>query len=107
MPRRLSLGRMVSQSTALLMFSIGAIILVLAMLILFHENATATKGYQLRGLEKERSMLLLEQEVLNMQIADAQSLDRLRNDPQIQGMTTTTNARYIVDTGPAAVNGSH
>jgi hypothetical protein len=64
---------MVSQSTALLMICIGALILVLALLILFHENANATKGYNLRKLESQRSLLLLKQEVLNMQIAEAQA----------------------------------
>ncbi|MFA6039069.1 MAG: hypothetical protein WCV62_06030 [Candidatus Peribacteraceae bacterium] len=95
MPRRLSLGRMVSQSTVLLMVSIGALILGLALLILFHENATATKGYELRGLERERSMLLLEQEVLNMQIAEAQSLNHLQQEQQIHTMSVATKPRYI------------
>ncbi len=103
MPRRLSLGRLVTQSTALLMICIGSLILILALLILFHENATATKGYELRGLERERTMLLLEQEVLNMQIADAQALDRLKDDPIITGMTVAANARYVA---PLASSGS-
>jgi hypothetical protein len=77
------------------MVSIGAIILTLALLILFHENATATKGYQLRGLERERSMLLLEQEVVNMQIADAQALQRLKDDTQIQSMLVLKSPRYV------------
>lgn len=77
------------------MTCIGTLILVLALLILFHENATATKGYQLRGLQKERSMLLLEQEILNMQIAESQSLQHLQEDPQIQAMLTPRNARYL------------
>ena len=64
MPRRASLGRLVTQSTALLMVCIGTLILLLALLILFHENANATKGYRLRTLEHERTQLLLEQEVL-------------------------------------------
>lgn len=92
--RRLSLGRLVSQSTVMLMASIGTLILVLALLILFHENSTATKGYELRGLERERSMLLLEQEVLNMQIAESQSLQHLQNDPQITSMLTVTKAQF-------------
>lgn len=95
MPHRLSLGRMVSQSTALLLLSIGAIIFVLALLILFHENATATKGYELRGLERERSLLLLEQEVLNMQMAEAQSLEHLQNAEQIRAMVQAVKPRYI------------
>lgn len=95
MPRRLSLGRLVTQSTALLMACIGTLIFALALLILFHQNATATKGYELRGLERERSMLLLEQEVLNMQIADAQSLQRLQTEEQIQNMKPLAKPRYV------------
>jgi hypothetical protein len=93
---------MVTQSTALLMTSIGAIILVLALLILFHENATATKGYELRSLERERSMLLLEQEILNMEMAQAQALQKLQDDDQVQGMLVLKNPRYVnVDTAMA------
>ncbi len=86
---------MINQSTALLMTCIGALILVLALLILFHENANATKGYSLRRLETERSVLLLEQEILNMQIAEAQALDHLQEDTQILKMTPYSNPRYV------------
>jgi hypothetical protein len=85
---------MVSQSTALLMICIGALILVLALLILFHENANATKGYNLRKLESQRSLLLLKQEVLNMQIAEAQALEHLQSDPMIQVMIVPKSVRF-------------
>ncbi len=94
MPRRASLGRMVTQSTALLMVCIGGLILILALLILFHENANATKGYNLRKLESQRSILLLQQEVLNMQIAQAQALERLQQDPVIQAMIPAEKLKY-------------
>jgi hypothetical protein len=93
-PRRATLGRMVTQSTMLLMVSIGALILVLALLILFHENANATKGYNLRKLENQRSILLLQQEVLNMQIAESQALEHLQSDPLIQAMLPANKVRY-------------
>ncbi len=83
---RASLGKMVDQSTVLLMVVIGALILILALMILFHENANATKGYRLRNLERQRSQLLLEDEVLKMQIAEQQSLETLQNDPAVQAM---------------------
>lgn len=79
----------------LLMVSIGTIILILALLILFHQNATATKGYMLRTLERERSTLLLEEEVLKMQVADAQALDRLGEDKQVQAMITIRSPLYM------------
>lgn len=83
------------QSTILLMTVIGALIFILALLILFHENANATRGYSLRTLENERSVLLLEQEVLNVQIAQAQAISTLQNDAQIQAMRPYTNPQYI------------
>lgn len=77
------------------MVCIGTLILGLALLILFHENANATKGYNLRKLENQRSMLLLEQEVLNMQIAEAQALEHLQQDALIQAMIPMNKLKYI------------
>ena len=85
------------------MTCIGAFILILALLILFHENANATKGYRLRGLERERSLLLLEQEVLNMEIAQAQSLQSLKNDAQIEAMTVVSKSTYVQESESVAL----
>lgn len=98
--RRSSLGRMVNQSTVLLMVSIGALILLLALLILFHQNSNATKGYLLRNLERERSHLLLEQEVLNMQVAKAQAMEKIENDRQVQTMIPVKNPIYTKNITP-------
>ena len=95
---------MVNQSTILLMVSIGSLILLLALLILFHQNATATKCYQLRNLERERSQLLLEEEILNMQVAESQALHRLSSDPVVQAMVAVKRPLYIEeDTTVASV----
>lgn len=93
--KRLSLGELVDQSTVLLMVCIGGLILVLALLILFHENASATKGYRLRSLELERSQLLLEQEILNMQKAQEQALEKMQQDGKIQAMVPVRNPQYV------------
>jgi len=98
--RRSSLGRMVNQSTVLLMVSIGALILLLALLILFHQNSNATKGYLLRNLERERSHLLLEQEVLNMQVAKAQAMEKIENDRQVQTMIPVKSPIYTKNITP-------
>ena len=76
------------------MFSIGTLILILALLILFHQNANATKGYLLRNLERERSQLLLEEEVLKTQVAKTQALQKLENDHQIQAMIAIQSPIY-------------
>ncbi len=102
-PRRHSLGRLMSTSTVLLLAVIGTLIIVLALLILFHHNLNATKGYKLRSLEFARSQLLLEQEVLNMQIAKSQSLVALQTDPQILAMQKPVKPKYApADTQPVA-----
>lgn len=93
--KRSSLGKLVDQSTVLLMVAIGSLILLLALLILFHENANATKGYRLRTLEHERSQLLLEEEVLQMQIAQEQALETLQNDPRVQAMQPAREPLYM------------
>ncbi len=98
--RRASLGRMVQQSTMLLMLSIGSLILLLALVILFHENANATEGYRLRTLERERNQLHLEREILNMQIAEAQSLENLTKDPKISAMTMPRKPTYVDPLSP-------
>lgn len=76
------------------MASIGSLILLLALFILFHENANATKGYRLRSLERERSLLMLEQEVLNMQIAESQAMETLQNDKIVQVMVPLKTPKY-------------
>ncbi|PIR48247.1 hypothetical protein COU80_05460 [Candidatus Peregrinibacteria bacterium CG10_big_fil_rev_8_21_14_0_10_55_24] len=96
---------MVNQSTVLLMFSIGAIILTLALLILFHQNSNATKGYLLRNLERERSQLLLEEEVLKMQVAGAQALKSLEEESQIQTMMPLKDPRYTQGDATVADSG--
>jgi hypothetical protein len=101
-PRRHSLGRLMTTSTSLLLTVIGTLIIVLAFLILFHHNLNATKGYRLRTLEHARSQLLLEQEVLNMQIAKSQSLETLQDDPQVQFMQKPTKAKYAKDDASVA-----
>ena len=85
------------------MVAIGTLILLLAMLILFHENANATKGYRLRTLEHERSQLLLEDEVQKMQIAQEQALEKLQIDGKVQAMAPAKKALYITPDAQVAV----
>lgn len=99
--KRSTLAELVDQSTILLMGAIGALILILALMILFHENANATKGYRLRTLEHQRTQLLLEQEIQQMQIAEQQALESLQADPGIKAMVQAKNPTYV--TGVASV----
>lgn len=94
--------RLIDHGTMLLMLAIGSLILILALLILLHQNATATKGYRLRKLERERSQLLLEEEVLRMHVAEAQSLDILQNDKKVQATIPIKNPLYVKDSAAVA-----
>ena len=86
---------MMSASTVTLLIATGALIIALALLILFNENYNATKGYKLRTLERERSQLLVTEEVLKMRIAEAQALGTFQNDPLILAMVKAKGAEYI------------
>ena len=76
------------------MVAIGTLILILALMILFHQNANATKGYLLRSLNVERKGLLHEEELLKMELAEEQSLGSLQNDGQIEAMVAPRNVQY-------------
>jgi hypothetical protein len=97
--KRSSLATLVDQSTVLLMVAIGSLILILALLILFHENANATTGYRLRTLERQRTQLLLNEEVQNMQIAQQQALEQLQKDPRVQTMVPFKKPQYVKGNG--------
>lgn len=86
---------MIDQSTMLLMVSIGVLILFLALVILFYQNANATKGYQLRSLERERSQLYLEEEIVRMRIAEEQAVAHLQEDEKILSMVSVTRPQYV------------
>lgn len=94
---------MVSASTATLLFVTGILIIMLAMLILFNENHNATKGYKLRTLERERSQLLLTEEILKMHIAEAQALNTFQNDPIINAMIPMKGQKYVRGDSSVAV----
>jgi hypothetical protein len=96
LPRRqASLSRLISWSSASLLIVTGVLIILLAVVILVYENASATRGYRLRTLERERTQLLLSQEIINMEIAEQQSLMNLASDPQILGMEESRRAQFV------------
>ncbi len=84
-----------SASTLTLLIATGGLIVLLALLILFNENYNATKGYKLRTLERERSQLLLTEELLMTHIAKAQALETLLQDPHILGMVEVERVGYV------------
>ncbi|MDD2487391.1 MAG: hypothetical protein PHS92_03405 [Candidatus Gracilibacteria bacterium] len=59
-------------------------------------NVNATKGYQIRNLEIERRNLAFEENLLNMKIAEVQSLSNISEDKTINAMETIDNPNYLV-----------
>lgn len=101
--RRQSLNRMILASTTTLLVATGGLIVLLALMILFNENYNATKGYKLRTLERERSQLLLTEEILKMHIAEAQALETFQSDPKINSMVEPQYPLYLEEDGAVAV----
>jgi hypothetical protein len=59
-------------------------------------NVNATKWYVIRNLEIERRNLIFEDNLLNMKVAEVQSLNNVANDPSIMVMETAENPQYLV-----------
>lgn len=92
--KRTSLSKTIDQGAVLLMTAIGVLIIILAFLILFHQNANATKGYILRTLERDRTELLREQELINMQLATEQALDTINDSAVAKEMVRPKGVQY-------------
>ena len=59
-------------------------------------NVNATKWYQIRNLELERRTLMFEQNLLNMKIAEVESLNSISEDNTINIMESIENPNYLV-----------
>ncbi len=59
-------------------------------------NLNATKWYQIRNLEIERRNLMFEENLLNMKIAEVQSLSNISEDASINTMESIENPNYLV-----------
>ena len=74
---------------------IGVLICFLAFLNLIHKNANATKGYELRQLKNDRTVLQQEMQEMKANISQAQSLSELENDRIIHTMINVRRPLYI------------
>lgn len=59
-------------------------------------NVNATKWYKIRNLEIQRRDLVFKENLLNMKIAEVQSLNNVANDPTTLVMETAENPKYLV-----------
>ena len=93
--RRDPLSHKVEVGVNALVFVIIALVAFISLAYLANSNRNATKGYALKNFEIERSQLLTENEVWDMEIARVQALASIQNDPKIQRMVKTDTPMFI------------
>ncbi|EKD65981.1 MAG: hypothetical protein ACD_49C00070G0005 [uncultured bacterium (gcode 4)] len=59
-------------------------------------NVNATKWYRIRNLELERRTLMFEQNLLNMKIAEVESLNSISEENTTNIMESIENPNYLV-----------
>ena len=59
-------------------------------------NVNATKGYNIKELEIEKKQLLMEKELLDVKIAELESLSTILSDDDLQNMERIDNPSYLV-----------
>jgi len=59
-------------------------------------NVNATKGYNIRKLEIEKKQLLMEKEILDVKIAELESLSTILSDDDLQNMQRVKDPKYLV-----------
>lgn len=93
--RKKTLSERVEAGLTAMLFVMTTVICLLSLLYLSHANRVATKGHILKTLRDERANLITKNEVLDMKIADLQSLETLENDPVIASMVNAEKPKYI------------
>ena len=78
-----------------LVFVTIALVAIISLAYLANSNRNATKGYALKNLELQRSQLLTENEVWDMEIARVQALANIQNDPKVKSMVKTDTPLFI------------
>ena len=69
---------------------------ILGIYYVFMLNVNATKGYNVRNLELERRNLTFEQNLLNIRIAETESLSTISENPSVEKMTPIDSPKYLV-----------
>ena len=93
--RKKTLSQKVEVGINALVFSTITIICVVSLLYLAHSNKVATKGYELKSLKEDRSMLMTENEIWNMKIARSRAIEKIKTDPVIAQMEEVRQPQYI------------
>lgn len=93
--RRNPLSKKIQAGVSSLIFVIVSLVLIVSLAYLANTNKNATKGYALKNLEMQRSHLLTENEVWDMEIAKVQALSNIQNDPKIKSMVKSTSPMFV------------
>lgn len=93
--RKDTLSHKVEVGVNALVFVIIALVTVISLVYLANSNRNATKGYALKNLELERTQLLTENEVWDMEIARVQALANIQNDPKVLSMVKTDTPLFV------------
>jgi cell division septal protein FtsQ len=76
-----------------------ALLSLISLLLLYYVwilNVNATKGYNIRELEIEKKTLLMEKELLDVQIAELESLSTILWDDDLQNMERVWDTDFLV-----------
>ncbi len=93
--RKKPLSHAIKMGANSLLFVVVALVAIVSFLYLAHANRNATKGYSLKSLEQQRGHLMVQNEILDMQIAQIRSLDALQNDPKILSMRRADQPQFV------------
>lgn len=78
-----------------LMFVIIGLVAFISLAYLANANRNATKGYALKNLEYQRTQLMTENEVWDMEIARVQALANIQTDEKIQRMVKADKPMFV------------
>jgi len=93
--RKNPLSHKVEVGVNALVFIIIALVAFISLAYLANSNRNATKGYALKNLELQRSQLLTENEVWDMEIARVQALANIQNDPKVKSMVKIDSPLFV------------
>ena len=80
-----------------------ALLIVSAGIYLYSINSSASKGYQMRHVEKDIDSLRKENENLKIKEAELKSLYHIEESSKNLNMEDLKNVSYIQETGPVAM----
>lgn len=75
----------------------GCFITILAVTYVYLLNLNATRWYAIRLLENEGKNALFQEKLINIKIAESQSIDRIQNSPILARMHSVDTPKYIIE----------